>query len=440
MLRCLVALILCCIYCGDVFSLPKSVSFKKLKNNISLIFIDDHPDSKNDSILIVMSVASGNIDEFDKEGVANLLAKIFDSKMLLRDNVGKFHVSNDQSIFYGNCKQESVKDVIKKFSTIVNFSFSIDDINKNKYEIEQMIVAFNQKDSNIARQESKRSLYWHSKYGAPIMGSMEDLKNITQDDLINFRFLNYSPDKITFIIAGKYANHKEIEDWISSFFQSNSISMKKIDRLQEPPHHGASVIISQYSHKRNTPLIDLYWKIPNYRTDKNKALATEIFINHLDDVLQKTLVEEQKIATSITFTYSFWNYDYGDFCISVDLKNNANTKEAMSAIVAEIKYIVSDEISKSQADKALEKIISSTKLDDKGCDYITDWIIKKLGSGCDWNFIKEYQSFVKTYDLNLVNQQAKTIFKNDPCVISVIESIKRNHVIQAPIAISTPTA
>ena len=79
--------------------------------------------------------------------------------------------------------------------------------------------------------------------------------------------------------------------------------------MQEPPHHGSTIAETRYSNQINVPMIEMYWKIPNYRNDRDKSLVIEIFINAMSDILQTELIDIQKFVSSISISYSSWNYD-----------------------------------------------------------------------------------------------------------------------------------
>ncbi|MDR2157945.1 MAG: insulinase family protein [Holosporaceae bacterium] len=405
----------------------RGCSFQKLDNGVSVIFVDT---PKSDALLAMLCISSGSADEIDKFGVANLLNYMFTQK--LKENAAadslqygseiNSYVGYDQSAYYFYGKVEDLEGFIKNLGAIFsNFTFSTEDLNGAKQAAEKKILDDQQIDKNLVRYESRKSLYWHSNYGNRESGTLDDLKLISESDIKRFKNRNYRNSKATLIIAGKVDKNRAIGE-ITKYFQRKEISAAPM-RLQEPPHHGSTTKITKFSSQVNVPIVEMYWRIPNYRKEKNKALATEIFVNHLDEVLRKNLIENKKYVTSISFVYSFWNYDYGDFCIVITAKNSVKVEDVITAVLSEIKCAASEKVTERQAKAAAKKLADSSNVFHYNVDVVdfVDWISKRIGSGNDFAFLRSYWDFVNKFDLNEINAQAKAIFTHDPCVISVIK-------------------
>ncbi|MDR2107490.1 MAG: insulinase family protein [Holosporaceae bacterium] len=412
----------------------RGCSVHKTDGGVTVIFADT---PKPDGLLVMLCISSGSTDEIEKTGVSNLLNRIFEQK--LKQNTGSdlqygsesnSYAGYDHSIYYFYGKTENLAGFIKNLgTTFSNFTFTSDEMDGCKRMIEKKIIEDRQTDKNFIRYESRKSLYWHSRYGSPIYGNEDDLKSISEEDVKNFKNKNYVNGRTTLIIAGKVDKKFALEE-IEKYFKKSDIPEEPINRLQEPPHHGSSVKLTKYSSQVSVPIIEMYWKIPDYRNQKEKARAAEIFINCLDEILQKNLIEKQKAVASVSFTYSFWNYDYGDFCITITA-GNSDTDDVIRAVLTEIKYAASEGISEAQAKKAAKKLTASADVFRYEVDVLdwTDWISKKTGSRNDFDFLKSYCNFINKFDLKEVNAQAKEIFKNDPCVISILKpEVKRKAV------------
>jgi zinc protease len=413
-------------------------SFHKLDNGVSVIFVDT---VKSDSIWVVLCVSAGSTDELDQDGVANLLTYMFTEKLQLNANTDALqHGSEissrtdyDKSIYYyyGNAKslEGFIKNVGQVFRT---FSFSTDDMNANKNKIEQSMQTGDQVDKRTLHRESRSSIYWHSKYGAEITGDSDSLAKISNKDVLDFKNNNYTNNRATLVVAGNNVDKDATLAMVTRYFEKKG-RRSVINRPQEPSHHGETVRIVKHSQQISVPLIEMYWRVPNYRTDRNGALGVEIFVNYLLEALRKNLIDEQKIAASIEISHAFWNYDCGDFSIIITSRNLDNVDEVITTALSEIKYIAFDGISREQANKAAAKIMSPGRraqtfpevaFGDDTLDAI-DWITQRVGSGLEFDFLKGYADFSQKYNLENINTRAKDIFKNDPCVISIIKPLKK---------------
>ncbi|MDR2781974.1 MAG: insulinase family protein [Holosporaceae bacterium] len=403
----------------------RGASLQKLENGATVVFVGS---TKSDSVLVMLCVSSGSTDEIEKRGVASLLSSIFLKKLKESVNADSHQYGSesssytgyDQSVYYLYGKAGNLEEFIKNLGvTFSDFAFSIDDLNDSKKIIEQQIVEDQQNDKNVVRNEARKSLYWHSNYGVRISGNLDDLKLISEKNVCDFKKRNYTKDRVTIIIVGNVDKKSALKSVLKYF--GNDKTTSEINRLKEPPHHCSTVRITKNSTQVNVPIIEMYWKIPNYRNQKDNALAAEIFVNYLDEALQKNL--SKRAIASMSFCYSFWNYDYGDFCMTITAKNSDSIEDVITAVLSEIKYIASEKITEEQAKKAAKKLSDSTKMFHFDIDVLdfVDWVSKKVGSCYDFDFLKSYYDFVGKFDINKVSEQAKTIFKNDPCVISIIK-------------------
>jgi hypothetical protein len=141
----------------------------------------------------------------------------------------------------------------------------------------------------------------------------------------------------------------------------------------------------------------------------------------------------KEIASSISFCDSFWNYDYGDICMTVTLRNESgmrDVEEQIMAIVAEVKYIASNDITEEQAKKAAQEVRNAANVFKKDVEVAdtVEWISRRVGAGYDFDFLKSHDEFISKFDLKEVNAQGKEIFKKDPCVIFVIKPMAKQRV------------
>ncbi|MDR0555689.1 MAG: insulinase family protein [Holosporaceae bacterium] len=403
----------------------------KLSNGLTVVIINT---DKSNLLLVLLCVAAGSTDEIDRRGVANVLSGLFLEK--LRSSLGTDYpqygaecnsfTGYDQSVYYFSGKSENMEGFIKILGTVFsNFSFSSEELEGCKRGVHQKISEDQQVDRNQERCEARKSLWWHSNYGAPITGSRHDVNSITVENVESFFGNSYANCRATIIISGCNVDKKLVQEWILKYFSKPNV-VSPINRLIEPNHHGATVQISKYSSQVSVPIVEMYWKIPCYRKEKEKAMATEIFLNHVDEVLLHRMIEGQKVAVSISFRYSFWNYEYGDFCIAVTFKNSEDVNRGITALLTELKYIAAEGLSESDFNKARKKLCDSVDIFNANTDVVTvvDSVAKKMGAGYMLDDIKFHRENVSKYgNLPEVNLQVNEIFRKDPCVISIIKPL-----------------
>lgn len=399
---------------------------KTANNGINVVFLEGQGEDEN--VLAVLSLAAGSIDDKDKHGSAYILAKSIllelrrkiQANELMYGSEVQSSTGYDHSVYYFYGKNSNLKNFIENLSSILSKT-SITNVNNRvaKNDARSVAVSSDQSDKSILAREVRSSLYWHSGYGSPIIGYKDAIDDISDSDLNTFHASNYTADRASVIIAGKVDQDKVMEIINGTI---GSIKTKStIERLQEPTHHDSTVKICKHSAQVSSSTIEFYWKVPNYRLLPKEARCIEVFINCIDDILQTKLIKELDLASSISFKHSFWNYQYGDFCIVIVPKSYKNFDQIGIAVLSEIKLLAKEGITKAQLEAAQNKAMDFNKFTNKDFPSTIDWLSKKLAACNDFNFIKGYDSFVKECSVEEVNAEAKKFFSKPPEVISILK-------------------
>ena len=399
-------------------------SIEKTKSGVSVLFIDP---ARSDGVLMMLCISAGSCDEVGRDGVANLLSKIFLKKLNQNSETANSicecssYVGFDQSVFYLYGKPDDLEKIIKNFGIVYsNLEFDQNDISECKQKVGQTFTAESQIDRSVVSRESAKCMYWHSKRGAIITGNTEDIAAISESELQQFVNKFYKNNRATLVVVGN-VDKKVTLELVDKYFIKKDIGEDKVERLQEPTHHGSTTKIVKYSDQISVPMIEMYWEIPNYRNDRDKALAVEIFINALDNILQKSLIDEQKIVASMEFAYSLWDYSSGVFRVTLTAKDGSAVDKLMTSVLAEMQLIVHEGIMQEQANTAIEQMRKVASFVGKDVTDVASSISKKISSGNDFEFIKKYADFVKKgCELQKINLHAREVFGNGPMVISVI--------------------
>lgn len=423
----------CCfsvLMCMEVYATqPGSVSYKKLDDRVSVVFVDTY---STDSLLIMMCVSAGVADEIEHQGVANLLCDVLLRKLKQQadaDNLpygaqSSAYTGYDQSVYYFYGKPENLEGFIKNFSLVTqDFSCTAEQLAKSKKSIEQTIKDHAKIDKFNMQRDVRRSLYWHAGYGNNSLGELADLEVITPGRLVSFYNDYYRKSKITFVILGR-TNHNQVTNSVQKYFGAEKWSEKFVEqnrRLEEPPHHGSTVHITRESTQTDVVVMNFYWKITSYKEDKNKALADEIFIMHLEKAMQQQLVEQQKLISSMSINYTNWNKEYGDFCVTVTVDPSADLEFIKLAVVASMKCLASEGITKAQVATAVKRVVANANFYKMDAMDAVDWISKRISAGYTWDDLKNYAKFAEKTDCEFVNKEVKKLFSKEPDVISIIK-------------------
>lgn len=410
--------------------LYRGVEQKKLANDVSVIFLDTN---RTDELYITLCISVGKADDMDKNGKTEILGSIFKKRLKQElDKTAKssgveitYFIGQDESLFSLYGKKVDVSEIIKCINKVLSdLEISEEEVNREKEKITIKANQLNQLDKNLLRAEVLRTLYWHSNYGKNF--SRKELQSITVKDLSEFKSKNYTNNRITLLIAGNIKK-EDIEKLISDNFQNKNKS--EICRLIEPSHHGSTARIEKDSEQVKIPFIEMYWKIPNYKTDSQRALTLDVFFTYLKDELKKSLIDKMHVASSLDFNYSFWSYFDGHLRLSIVA--NENSKELKYEILNEIRRIALEASDVTKLTKSQKELFELSNIFTYQNDIIDtmNWLSEKLGAGYDYEFLRKYPKSIKEVKLENVSEIAIKLFKNDPDVISVLNPKGKNNAI-----------
>lgn len=439
MLKKILSLILF-FFVGEIFAeVYRGTDYRKLSNDVSVIFLQTN---WSDNIFVTACLSTGKSDDIDKSGKAELVGNIFKRKLEKEMNKSPqrfnvemiYFVGPEQTLFSFYGKQVDLPFHIKCLAQhFYNLEISEEELTKEK---ELITNRFNQSmipDKNKLRSKSLQSLYWHNALGKPF--SVDELKTISLDDLKKFREENYTNNRLTLIISGYVKNKDEIVKVIEEKFSNTKKS--EIKRLREPIHHDATVSFDMVSSQVKLPYVEIYWRLPNYREEKSvydndeyfrkvSPMALEIFLIYLKIELEKSLIHELKIASSVDFDYSFWNYSEGNLRISVLLKEKQYSKGVETEILSEIKKLAY-EVNENKLVTARKALYKSANV----FNYLTDvidtmnWLSDKIGVGYDYEYLKKYQEVINNFKLETIKEEVVKFFKKEPDVVSVLNPKER---------------
>lgn len=424
-------LLLCALSCSTIYAAPlDSFSYESQKNSIPSLFIGVNG---QDSILLMLTVSVGSADEISKHGIANLVNYILQAHLKSRCNSDDIkygiecngYVGYDQSVYYFYMKRDDLDAVIKICGDVFShFSCSDAICNTAKENIKKVINEQSQIDKLNLKQEARRALYWHAGYGMDPIGTISSLDSITAKNVNDFVKSFYRNSNMHMIIVGA-VNKKQVLDAIDKNFMDTQGTSQKLDRLIEPTHHGSTVQIQRQSLQTNASVIDIYWKVPSYKDDAQAALAVDIFVNYLKQMVQTNFIETQ-LLSSVSFSIANWNRMYGDFCITFSPGPSTDIERLLIMIKNAIKFAASEGLQKTDIDDAIKQIINNSNFRKMDVIDAIDWISKKIGAGYNFEFLKKYTDFVEHYDIEKVNTAIKKIFFEDPCVVCITSPKETN--------------
>ncbi|WP_286234070.1 M16 family metallopeptidase [Thalassotalea sediminis] len=206
-------------------------------------------------------------------------------------------------------------------------------------------------------EEVKNAAFRAHPYSWSVIGHQSDIDNWSLDDLKRYHKTYYAPNNAVVVIAGD-VTVKQVKKLAKQYFEPIP--------AQAPPREVHTVEPEQkgerraYLHKASvtTPNILMAFHVPE--TKHKDFYALDILSDALSvgdsSRLQKTLINEQQIASSV-FTYMPQSIDPNLFYIYAVAANNVSAKSLEKAIISEVNAVMKEGITSQELQK-----VKNTKL------------------------------------------------------------------------------
>ena len=198
-----------------------------------------------------------------------------------------------------------------------------------------------------------------SPSGQPVIGWMDDLNNMTLDDLKVWYRLWYAPNNAVLVVAGD-VNPEEVHRLATRYMAPlKPITLPKHKPQREPAQHGERRVVMKLPAER--PRLNMGYRVPAVGSADEpwepyalKVLATALSGGG-DARFAKRLVRGKKIAQHAGAGYSLYNRHDGLFTISAEPVKGTEIEELEAAIVEEIEAVKQDGVSAEELSRIKAK-------------------------------------------------------------------------------------
>ncbi|MBF0406964.1 MAG: insulinase family protein [Candidatus Riflebacteria bacterium] len=192
-------------------------------------------------------------------------------------------------------------------------------------------------------------------YSWPVIGSHEDLKNASLEDVKDFFKTYYTPNNLSLVLAGDF-NPEEAKKLIAKYYGSLQPGPALARPKKNIPFLSEEKIVEVNDRVPQTRII-MAWPTPAYfdKDDAELDVAGLILSDGLSSRLVKSLVYEKQLCSSIG-AYQNGTEIAGYFLVDALLRKDADYREVEKEISRIIAELASNEPSKEELDRILTKM------------------------------------------------------------------------------------
>ncbi len=200
-------------------------------------------------------------------------------------------------------------------------------------------------------------------YRHPVIGWMDDLKNMSVDDARAWYQRWYAPNNATLVVAGD-VDPTQVFAWAQQYFgplASRALPQRKPQR--EPEQNGARQVTVKAPAK--LPVVALAWQAPSLADPEKDSdpYALEILAGVLDGHasarLNQTLVREKRLATEASAGYDAVSRGPALFMVDATPAEGHTVAELEAALKQEIARIVKDGVDEKELARVKAQVLAS---------------------------------------------------------------------------------
>lgn len=196
-------------------------------------------------------------------------------------------------------------------------------------------------------------------YRRPVIGWMDDIQNLTRQDLVDHYKLYYAPNNAFIVVTGDFSTDEILPKIKAAFEKIPRGPEPPKMRAEEPPQNGERRII--FKKEAELPFILMFYHAPNLKSPDNFALdvLTVVLASGRSSRLYHEVVYQKRLARSVDANYSSVSIDPGGFTVTAQLMPGKVPAEVEHEIDALLEKLKSEPITERELQKAKNQIESS---------------------------------------------------------------------------------
>jgi zinc protease len=402
-----------------------------LDNGLKILLLENH---KSPAVTFQVWYRVGARNERDgKSGLAHFLEHMMfkgtpttkpeEYSRLIAKNGGRSNAftSSDMTVYFATMSRDKIGVEIELEADRMANAL----LGDTYFEPEKKVIQEERRlrtDDNPASALSEAAgavAYTVHPYRRPVIGWMDDIQNLSRQDLVDFYKLYYAPNNAFIVVTGDFST-EEILAKIKSAFEKipRGAEPPKV-RAEEPPQRGERRV--NLKKEAELPFILMYYHAPNLKSPDNYALdlLSVVLAGGRSSRLYHALVYQKRIALSIDADYSGVSIDPTGFSVTAQLMPGKEPAEVEREIDGLLEKIKSELISERELQKAKNQIESSYI-------YAQDSIFgqaMKIGyyeSAAGWRMMDAYLDGIRRVTREDIRRVAKQYLDRDRRTVGVL--------------------
>jgi zinc protease len=193
-------------------------------------------------------------------------------------------------------------------------------------------------------------------YRRPVVGWMDDIQNLTRQDLVDYYKEYYAPNNAFVVVTGDFSTAEILPEIKAAFEKIPRGGEPAKVRADEPPQRGERRVILK--KEAELPFVLMFYHAPNLKSPDNYPLdvLSVVLAGGRSSRLYHQLVYQKRIVRSIDADYSSVSIDSTGFSVTAQLMPGKEPAAIEREIDSVLDRVKSELISERELQKAKNQI------------------------------------------------------------------------------------
>jgi zinc protease len=297
------------------------------------------------------------------------------------------------------------------------------------------------KPESLTYEQFIATAFVNSPYHHPIIGWMNDLKNMTVHDAQDWYSHYYAPNNATLVVVGD-VDPEQVFQLAQKYY--GSVPTSDIPTLK-PQREIEQVGIKRITVKApaQLPYLVMGYKVPVVKTAQEEwePYALEMVAHVLDGGdsarFTKNLIRGQQVAQSLGTSYDLYARLEDLFTFVGTPAQGVTAQQLETAIRGQIQQIKDELVSEEELDRIKAQVVASKVYEKDSVFYQAMQIGTLETVGLDWRLSDQYVDKIRAITPEQIQQAARRYLVDDRLTVAVLDpqpinSIAKNMATNAP--------
>ncbi|HFE37756.1 MAG TPA: insulinase family protein [Gammaproteobacteria bacterium] len=281
------------------------------------------------------------------------------------------------------------------------------------------------KPQALTSEQFNATAYVNSPYHWPVIGWMNDLQNMTVEDLVQWYRTWYAPNNATLVVVGD-VHADEVFSLAKHYFADiqSSVLVKRKPRVEIQQKGIKRLVVKAPAQ---VPFMLMGYQTPSVVEAKQvwEPYALEVLAAVLDGGIsarmEKHLVREQRVAASIGAGYDAFTPGRELFTFSGTPSQGKTVKDLENAIREQIKIISTELVGDDELARVKAQVVAAKVYEKDSIFYQAMSIGMLETTGLGWQLAEQYVARINKVTKEQIKAVAEKYLVDDKLTVAVLE-------------------